>query len=70
MRQPPKLLFTIEEWTQVPPDARFEAGGRRFTYHARRVDRGAGLPPVQERILYEVELVERPVPNHGLPGGA
>lgn len=66
-RQLPMLQFTREEWAALPPEACLEAAGRRFTYVVRLVPRGGGLPPREERILYEVQLVDAPVPNHGLP---
>ena len=66
-RQRPKAYYTREEWAQVPPVLRLEAGDRLFTYVVRQVARRDGWAQHEERILYEVELVDTPVPGFGLP---
>jgi hypothetical protein len=66
-RQTPKLLYTRDEWAQVPPEARLEVSNRRFTYLVQApsdVERARGVR--ERRVLYEVELVPEPVPGHGL----
>lgn len=69
-RQLPMLQFTHEQWAALPPEACLEASGRRFTYLTRAVTAEGGLVAREERILYEVQLVEAPVPNFGLPTDA
>lgn len=67
-RQPPKLLLTLQEWAQVPPEARLEASGRRFTYTTRSPtadERARGVG--ERRILLEVEIVDQPIAGQGAP---
>ena len=58
-RTPPKLLYTAEDWALLPPEARVEVGGRRFTYidHAPTdEERARGVR--ERRVVYEVVLVD------------